>query len=139
MLIRAPRPLTDILAELFTLRGYRRLWTREELEDAWNKAVGEPYCRQTSLGEVRRGVLNVTVAHSTLLEELASFRKAILLKVLHSCVPAATISDIHFRVGAIAIEDTFPPVMALSLAQEAVSTQSNQPALVAAHSVRDRE
>ena len=72
---RGPRPLSDILGELFTVRGYGRLRARQELEDAWNAAVGEPYCRQTRLGEVRRGVLNVTVAHSTLLEELAAFRK----------------------------------------------------------------
>ena len=75
---RGPRPLSDILGELFTVRGYGRLRARQELEDAWNEAVGEPYCRQTRLGEVRRGVLNVTVAHSTLLEELSAFRKACL-------------------------------------------------------------
>ena len=76
---RGPRPLSDILGELFTVRGYGRLRARQELEDAWNTAVGEPYCRQTRLGEVRRGVLNVTVAHSTLLEELSAFRKPALL------------------------------------------------------------
>ena len=71
-----PRPLSDILGELFTVRGYGRLRARQELEDAWNTAVGEPCCRQTQLGEVRRGVLNVTVAHSTLLEELAGVSQA---------------------------------------------------------------
>ena len=77
---------------------------RQELEDAWNAAVGEPYCRQTRLGEVRRGVLNVTVAHSTLLEELAAFRKPALLAALRSGAPATTIHDIRFRVGRVALE-----------------------------------
>ena len=102
---RGPRPLSDILGELFTVRGYGRLRARQELEDAWNAAVGEPYCRQTRLGEVRRGVLNVTVAHSTLLEELAAFRKPALLAALRSGAPATTIHDIRFRVGAVALED----------------------------------
>jgi predicted nucleic acid-binding Zn ribbon protein len=101
---RGPRPLSDILGELFTVRGYGRLRARQELEDAWNTAVGEPYCRQTRLGEVRRGVLNVTVAHSTLLEELSAFRKPALLAALRSDAPATTIHDIRFRVGAVVLE-----------------------------------
>ena len=101
---RGPRPLSDILGELFTVRGYGRLRARQELEDAWNTAVGEPYCRQTRLGEVRRGVLNVTVAHSTLLEELAAFRKPALLAALRSGAPATTIHDIRFRVGPVVLE-----------------------------------
>src|ERR1700678_353091 len=101
---RGPRPLSDILGELFTVRGYGRLRARQELEDAWNTAVGEPHCRQTQLGEVRRGVLHVTVAHSTLLEELAAFRKPALLAALRSGATATTIHDIRFRVGAVVLE-----------------------------------
>ena len=101
---RGPRPLSDILGELFTVRGYGRLRARQELEDAWNTAVGELYCRQTRLGEVRRGVLNVTVAHSTLLEELSAFRKPALLSALRSGAPATTIHDIRFRVGTVVLE-----------------------------------
>ena len=101
---RGPRPLSDILGELFTVRGYGRLRVRQELEDAWNTAVGEPCCRQTRLGEVRRGVLNVTVAHSTLLEELSAFRKSYLLNALRSNAPATIIHDIRFRVGSVVPE-----------------------------------
>jgi hypothetical protein len=98
---RGPRPLSDILGELFTVRGYSRLRARQELEDAWNKAVGEPACRQTRVDEVRRGILNVTVAHSTLLEELSAFRKSLILKALRSDAPATIIHDIRFRVGPV--------------------------------------
>jgi predicted nucleic acid-binding Zn ribbon protein len=99
-----PRPLSDILGELFTVRGYGRLRARQELEDAWNAAVGEPVCRQTRLGEVRRGVLNVTVAHPTLLEELAAFRKPALLAALRASAPATTVHDIRFRIGSVVVE-----------------------------------
>jgi predicted nucleic acid-binding Zn ribbon protein len=101
---RGPRPLSEILGDLFTVRGYGRLLARQELEDAWNAAVGEPYCRQTRLGEVRRGVLNVTVAHSTLLEELAAFRKPALLEAVRAAALATTIHDIRFRVGPVVLD-----------------------------------
>jgi predicted nucleic acid-binding Zn ribbon protein len=96
---RGPRALSEILGELFTVRGYGRFQARHELETAWNAAVGEPQCRQTQLGEVRRGVLTVTVSHSALLEELAAFRKPELLAALRSNAPGTTIHDIRFRVS----------------------------------------
>src|SRR5512135_3783416 len=98
---RGPRPLSDVLGELFAVRGYGRLRALMELEDAWNAAVGEPGCRFTRLGEVRRGVLNVTVAHPTLLEELAAFQKPALLAALRQNAPSTVIHDIRFRIGPI--------------------------------------
>jgi len=98
---RNPRPLGEILAELFTVRGYGRLRALSELQEVWNTTVGEPHCHQTRVGEVRRGVLSVTVAHPTLLEELAAFRKPALLQALRTGALGTTIYDIRFRVGPI--------------------------------------
>src|SRR4051812_49469989 len=104
---RGPKPLSDILGELFSARGFGRLRALKELEGAWNAAVGEPACRQTRLGEVRRGVLNVTVAHPALLEDLSAFRKSELLAALRRDAPGTVVHDIRFRVGPIA--DPEPP------------------------------
>jgi predicted nucleic acid-binding Zn ribbon protein len=98
---RGPKPLSEILGELFASRGYGRLQALGELELAWNLAVGEPGCRQTKVGGVRRGTLNVTVAHSGLLEELSTFRKPDLLAALRRDAPGTPILDIRFRVGPI--------------------------------------
>jgi hypothetical protein len=98
---RGPRVLSEILGELFTVRGYGRLRALGELEEVWNTAVGEPHCHQTRVGEVRRGVLTVIVAHPTLLEELAAFRKPELLQALRAGAPGTAIQDIRFRVGPI--------------------------------------
>jgi len=116
---RGPKPVSDILGELFATRGYGRLRAQTELEEAWNAAVGEPGCRQTRVGEVRRGVLNVTVAHSTLLEELAAYQKPQLLAALRQNAPGTTVHDIRFRVGPIdapatASKGTRPPRPAIN-------------------------
>lgn len=94
----------DILGELFAARGLARLQARSELETAWEAAVGGPTARQCRLGEVRRGVLNVTVAHPALLEELAAFRKPALLTALRQDAPSMVIHDIRFRVGRVDVD-----------------------------------
>src|SRR5436305_664768 len=99
---RGPEPLSEILGELFVARGYGRLRAAGELDAAWAAAVGEPACRQTRVGGVRRGVLVVTVAHPALLEELSAFRKPDLLAALRRDAPGTAIHDIRFRVGPVA-------------------------------------
>lgn len=96
-----PRALSEIVGDLFASRGYGRLRALGALEAAWNRALGEPHCRATRVGEVRRGVLSVTVAHPALLEELAAFRKAELLEAVRAGAPEMGISDIQFRVGSV--------------------------------------
>ena len=98
---RGPKPLAEILGNLFAARGYGRLQAVGELELAWNAAVGEPGCWQTKVGTVRRGVLNVTVAHPALLEELSTFQKPNLLAALRREASGSSIQDIRFRVGPI--------------------------------------
>jgi Dna[CI] antecedent, DciA len=102
--MRGARSLSNILSELITARGCTQSWSRQILEHAWNKAIGEPYCYQTQVGELRRGVLNVTVAHPSLLEELAAFRKSALLIFLQSSALGVAIHDIQFRVGSVVVD-----------------------------------
>ena len=98
---RGPQELGDVLGHLFAERGYSRLQAVGELEAAWVTAVGEVGARQTQLGTVRHGVLNVTVAHPALLEELSSFQKPQLLAALRREIPGTPILDIRFRVGPV--------------------------------------
>lgn len=102
--IREPQSLSDILGELIAVRGYSRVWARLVLENAWNIAVGEPQCYQTQIGEVRHGVLSVTVAHSALLEEFVAFRKSELVASLRVGAPGTVIHDIWFRIGSVAFD-----------------------------------
>ena len=53
---------------------------------------------------MRRGVLNVTVAHPSLLEELIAFRKATLLATLQSGALGTAIRDIQFQVDSVVFD-----------------------------------
>lgn len=97
---RDPKQLGDVLGELFALRGYARLHAAGALQAAWNDALGESAGR-TRLGDVRRGVLTITVDHPALLEELSVFRKAELLRTLRASANGAVINDLRFRIGAV--------------------------------------
>jgi hypothetical protein len=98
---RGPRALGDILGELYALRGYGRLRASLELEEAWSQVAGDIVHQHTRVGQVRRGVLSITVAHPALLEELVAFRKAEILVGLQRLLPDMSIQDIRFRVGPI--------------------------------------
>ena len=98
---RGPRTLGDVLGDLFAERGYARLQAVGELEAAWIAAVGDAIAGQSQLGGVRRGVLQVTVTHPALLDELASFRKAQILATFRHELPHTPIRDIRFRVGRV--------------------------------------
>ncbi len=98
---RGPTPLSEVLGALFAAKGYGRLRSTRELEEAWAEAVGPSAARQTCPGLIRHGVLSVTVSHPTLLEELAAFRKPTLLSALRRALPDTKIHDIRFRIGPI--------------------------------------
>lgn len=114
------RSLSDILCELVTLRGYGQLLARQILENTWNTIIGEPHCHQTQIGEIRRGILNVTVVHPSLLEEFSAFRKAKLLISLQSSALGMAIHDIQFQVGSIVFDSQKAEESTLALSVDAM-------------------
>jgi hypothetical protein len=81
-------------------RGYARQISASAYNNAWASAVGEPANRFTQAGNVRRGSLEITVANSTLLQEL-TYRKIELLAKLNQLLPEQNIRDLRFRVGSV--------------------------------------
>jgi len=72
-----------------------------ELERVWETVLGPAKAGMTSVGAVRRGVLQVTVGNSGLLEELELFRKAEILKRIRSSPVGSKVRDIRFRIGRV--------------------------------------
>lgn len=97
---KGPQPISDILAQLMARRGFARVRSAEAFDKAWRQAAGEMLSQYTRPGSIRRGKLEVTVANSTLVQEL-SFQKPHLLKMLAELLPDEKIQDLRFRVGPV--------------------------------------
>ena len=98
---KGPERLGEILSRLFTSRGWGRRQERLRVERAWAEAVGPDGARQTRVGALRRGVLEVMVGNAVLMQELAGFHKRKLLEQLRQRLPGAPIHDIRFRAGVV--------------------------------------
>jgi predicted nucleic acid-binding Zn ribbon protein len=96
-----PQPLARVLSELIARRGFARVKSDEELQVAWTQVAGRATARQTRAVAVRRGVLQVSVASSSLLEELAGFYRAALVEKLRTGYPNLAIKDIKFRLDSV--------------------------------------
>lgn len=94
-----PEILGDILGRLFTARGWGRRQERLHLETAWSQAVGPDVAEQTRVAALRRGVFEVEVSNSVLLQELAHFQKRRLLEELRRRLPGVPLNDLRFRLG----------------------------------------
>ena len=92
------QPIADILGELVARRGFARVRGQQHLEDAWRTAIGEPGAKYTRVGAVRRGTLEVLVANSVLLQELAGFQKQSLLKRLREALDSDEVRELRFRL-----------------------------------------
>jgi predicted nucleic acid-binding Zn ribbon protein len=98
--IPPPKPMREVLSTLLAKRGYAQVQTAASCEAAWRQAVGESVANDTRPGNVRRGVLEVLVRNSAVLQGLA-FEKAKIVKTLTKLIPEQRIRDVRFRVGAM--------------------------------------
>ena len=97
---RGPELLGEILSRLFTARGWGRRQDRLHLERAWAEAAGPALAAETRALGLRRGVLEVEVGSSALLQELAHFHKRRLLEELRRRLPGSRLNDLRFRAGS---------------------------------------
>lgn len=95
-----PESLKEILARLFTARGWGRRQARLHLDRAWAAAVGAAHAEHSRVLGLRRGIFEVEVDSAVLLQELAHFHKRQLLETLRQKLPGHTIKDLRFRAGA---------------------------------------
>jgi predicted nucleic acid-binding Zn ribbon protein len=95
-----PKKIGSIVADLVARRGYARVISAATCSEAWAAAVGPQLVQFSRAGEIRRGVLEVRVANSTMLQEI-TFQKAVILKKLIELLPDEKLRDVKFRVGPI--------------------------------------
>jgi predicted nucleic acid-binding Zn ribbon protein len=97
---RALQSIGDIVAEVISRRGLGRTRSDERVREAWRQAAGTAVAARTEVGPLRHGVLEIRVANSVLLQELASFQKQALLGKLRLALDTEEIRDLKFRVVA---------------------------------------
>jgi predicted nucleic acid-binding Zn ribbon protein len=96
---RGPENLREILAQVFVARGWGRRQDRLHLERAWEEAAGTEYAKQTRVGTLKRGVLEVQVMSAILLQELTQFHRRRLLGELRRRLPKTPLTDLRFRAA----------------------------------------
>jgi predicted nucleic acid-binding Zn ribbon protein len=89
-----------VLSRLIARRGYARVLACQDYQVAWGQAVGTPLARHSRAGNLRRGVLEVIVRDSTVLQELSFQRKQILFR-LRQQLADESICELRFRIGQI--------------------------------------
>ena len=92
--------METVIAELIARRGYAQEQTSDARGDAWNAIIGKDMAASTRAGNVRRGVFEVVVTNSIVMQEL-SFRKQELVGLLAKELPNENILDLRFRIGTI--------------------------------------
>lgn len=97
---QGPEKIGEVLARLFTARGWGRTSERQKLEDAWTRAAGPEIAPRTRALALKRGVLEVEViGGGALLHELAGFHRRRLIAALTPLLGNRPVKDIRFRVG----------------------------------------
>jgi predicted nucleic acid-binding Zn ribbon protein len=98
--IRPPQHVSNVLSSLLSKRGYGRVQETSALSDAWQAAVGPTLAADTRIGNIKRGVLEVFVRDSAVLQEL-TFQKKQILKKLQTLAVDHKLKDVRFKVGAL--------------------------------------
>ena len=97
---RQPKQINNVIAQVMQKRGYAQVRAAGERDQAWRSVAGEELQSNTQIGELRRGVFEVLVANSLLMQEL-TFRKEDLLAGLQEALPESHIKQLRFRLAQI--------------------------------------
>ena len=96
---RGPQPISEILSRLLARRGYANEQIGFEWGNVWTTVAGSQ-AGHSRPGKFGRGVLEIIVRNSAVLQEL-TFRKKQLLRSLREQVPHFNVKELRFRVGEI--------------------------------------
>ena len=95
-----PKKVAEVISQVVQRRGYAQVRNLGEWNDAWQVAAGDAFAAVTEVGQLRRGVLEVTAANSLVMQELG-FEKERILQELQTARPDAGLKQLRFRVGKI--------------------------------------
>jgi len=97
--VKPPQAMKDVMSSLLAKRGYAQTQVAGDLKRVWQEAAGPTFAKHTRPGNIRRGVLEVFVRSSTVMQQLAFQKKSILKKLQKAA--DLQIKDLKFRIGEI--------------------------------------
>lgn len=86
------------LSQLIALKGLANTRGDEQLTETWNTIAGERIAERTAVMGVHRGVLQIAVVSSAMMNELAAFHKGRLVNEFKENHAELKIKDIKFRL-----------------------------------------
>ena len=95
---RRAKKATDVINQLLARRGYGQQQSARAIEEHWLAVVDKRWHAKTRVGVIRKGVLEIHVTNSTIVQHL-NFQKKQLLSQLQIRLPQDNLKDIRFRVG----------------------------------------
>jgi predicted nucleic acid-binding Zn ribbon protein len=98
--VSSAKKMGDVVGQLLVKRGYGNVQQAQSLQQLWQGVAGEQYKVNTKAAQVKRGVLEVLVANSAVMQEL-TFVKAKLVKALAQAAAEQNIQNIRFKVGSV--------------------------------------
>lgn len=93
-----PHHVGKVLSELIALKGLARVHGSQQLQQAWQSVAGEEIGRRSRVMDLTRGVLQISVGSSAILNELAGFHKQMLLEKLQQQFAQLKIREIKFKL-----------------------------------------
>ena len=97
---KGPQPIAETLSLLLARRGYAAVEAAAERDGVWEAIVGATLGQYSRIGNVRRGVLDVIVSNSAVLQELTVQKRQLLEKIVVA-LPDQKICDLRFRIGVV--------------------------------------
>ena len=104
---RGPRPIGSLVSRLLARTGWDRERAGESLEEAWRSAAPETLREASRAGTVRRGVLEVFVSHSALVQEMGFHKRQTLLR-LAELLPDEGITDMLISYSTAMATNVLP-------------------------------
>lgn len=95
-----PKTAARWVSQLIARHGIAESQSANDLETVWREVVGETMARQTQVGKVRRGVCEIIVENSALLQQI-TFRQKDFLQQIQTQRPHFAIHSFRFRIGPV--------------------------------------
>jgi predicted nucleic acid-binding Zn ribbon protein len=97
---KRPQPIAEAMSALLAQRGYANVEAAGQRDGVWQTVVGDSMAQYSRLGNIRRGILEIMVSNSAVLQELTCQKQQLLDKIVVA-LPDQKIRDLRFRIGVV--------------------------------------